>query len=318
MRSKTTDLRNMDIVESTYTTLRTIGKDEAWLHNWMKEKPSRLGLGELTIVHSEVSYYKDSGGRLDILAYRADLDTYYEIEVMLGECDADHGFRTLDYWARERLRHPNARHFAVLVAEDLSGRYKTVIETLPQYLPFIGIEIKVLKLALPSGDIATIDTSIVVQPDDLIIDAGDEPTVATKLGNTPKDRAWWEAKENRQFIATVDAIIQYCTQQVGPSRIDYSAQSYISLKKGRRCWLPMWPRSNGVYVYLPSGPDGAVDAPSDFYQQVQAKLAAIGLESPSWTYKYNGGANPIGFAIPYEKVAHSVIRDILTAAYELA
>jgi hypothetical protein len=308
----------MEIVESTYTTLRTLGKDEVWLHSWIKAKPSHLGLGELTIVRSELSQYKDSGGRLDILAYRADLDTYYEIEVMLGECDADHGFRTLDYWARERLRNPNARHFAVLVAEDLSGRYKTVIETLPQFLPFIAIELKVLKLALPSGDIATIDTTIVAQPDDLIIEAGDEPSVTKQGGSTPRDRAWWEAKENAQFIATVDAIIQYCTQHVGPSRIDYAAQSYISLKKGRRCWLPMWPRTNGVYVYLPRGPDGAVDAPSDFYQQVQSKLAAIGLESPTWSYKYNGGANPIGFAIPYEKVTHSIIRELLSRAYELA
>ena len=304
----------MDIVESTYTTLRAIGKDEAWLHNWIKEKPSRLGLGELAIVHSELSQYKDSGGRLDILAYRADLDTYYEIEVILGECDADHDFRTLDYWARERLRTPNARHFAVLVAEDLSGRYKTVIEMLPQFLPFIGIEIKVLKLSLPSGDIATIDTAIVAQPDDLIIDPGDEPSVTKKVGSAPKDRAWWEAKENPQFMATVDEIIKYCSQHVGPSRVDYSAQSYISLKKGRRCWLPMWPRTNGVYVYLPSGPDGAVDTPSDFYQQVQSKLATIGLESPTWSYKYNGGANPIGFAIPYEKVTHSIVRELLSAA----
>ena len=102
----------MDIVESAYTTLRVIGKDERWLHKWIKEKPSRLGLGDLTIKRSELSHYKNRGGRLDILAYRADLDTYYEIEVMLGECDADHGFRTLDYWARERLRNPNARHGA--------------------------------------------------------------------------------------------------------------------------------------------------------------------------------------------------------------
>jgi hypothetical protein len=31
----------MDIVESAYTTLRTIGKDERWLHQWIKE--SRVG-----------------------------------------------------------------------------------------------------------------------------------------------------------------------------------------------------------------------------------------------------------------------------------
>jgi hypothetical protein len=307
----------MEIVESAYTTLRTIGKDERWLHKWIKDEPSRLGLGELTIERSEFSHYKNRGGRLDILAYRADLDTYYEIEVMLGECDADHGFRTLDYWARERLRHPNSRHVAVLVAEVLSGRYQTVIETLSQFLPFIGVEIKVLRLPYQDG-VATIVTSIVAQPDDLVIDAGDEPGEAEQTAASPKDRAWWESNASAPFVATVDEITKYCIQDIGPSRVDYSAQSYVSLKKGRRAWLPMWPRANGAYVYLPGGAGGSVDAPSDFFNQVQVKLEAIDLESPTWTYKYNSGANPIGFAIPREKARHSAIRDILTRAYELA
>jgi len=136
----------MEIVENVYTTLRAIGKDEYWLQHWITEKPSRLGLGNLLIKSSELVHYKNRGGRLDFLAYHGDLDTYYEIEVMLGECDADHGFRILDYWARERLKNPNARHVAVLIAEDLSGRYKTIIDTLPQFLPFIAIELKVLRL----------------------------------------------------------------------------------------------------------------------------------------------------------------------------
>ena len=127
----------MEIVESTTTTLRSLGKDEVWIHNWIKERPSRLGLGEIVIKRSELVHYRNQGGRLDILGYRGDLDTYYEIEVMLGECDSDHGFRVLDYWARERVKTPNARHVAVLVAEDLSGRYKTVIETLPQFMPWL-------------------------------------------------------------------------------------------------------------------------------------------------------------------------------------
>jgi hypothetical protein len=61
----------MYIVESTYTTLRAIGKDEAWLHQWILEKPSRLGLGELTIKQAELTQYQNKGGRLDTLAYRA-------------------------------------------------------------------------------------------------------------------------------------------------------------------------------------------------------------------------------------------------------
>jgi len=80
----------------------------------------------------------------------------------------------------------------------------------------------------------------------------------------------------------------------------------------------MWPRANGAYVYLPGGTNGSADAPSDFYNEVQIKLKTIGLEPPTWTYKYNGGANPIGFAIPYDKATHSVFREILTTAYEQA
>ena len=187
----------MDIVESIFTTLRAIDKDEDWLHKWLTEKPSRLGLGDVVIRQCEVTHYKNKGGRLDILAYRGDMDTYYEIEVMLGECDSDHGFRTLDYWARERVKNPNAKHVAVLVAEDLSGRYKTVIDTLPQFLPFIGIEIKVLRLQ-GQYELATIETRIVSQPDDLIVEAGDEPA---KPGEAPpRDREWWENRASADFL----------------------------------------------------------------------------------------------------------------------
>ena len=307
----------MEIVDSVETTLRAIGKDESWLQKWLLEKPSRLGLGDIEIIRHELRHYRNRGGRLDVLAYRGDLDTYYEIELMLGECDSDHGFRSLDYWARERLKKPNARHVAVLVAEDLSGRYKTVIETLPQFMSFIGIELKVLKIPYQEG-VATVQASIVAQPDDLIIDAGDEPEQKRQSSGTPRDREWWESNSSRAFIQTVDKIAKYCIENVGPSRVDYSAQSYISLKKGRRCWLPMWPRTAGVYVYLPGGDSGTEDAPSDFYERVKEQLESIGLDAPTWTYKYNAGANPISFAIPQEKATHSVIREILAEAYQLA
>ncbi len=307
----------MEVVECSYTTLKAIDKDEGWLEKWILERPSRLGLGSMKIIKNQVIHYKNQGGRLDLLGHRADLDTYYEIEIMLGECDSDHGFRTLDYWARERLARPNSRHVAVLVAEELSGRYKTLIETLPQFLPFIGMEIKVLKMPFQGG-VATIHTTIVAQPDELIIDAGDEPADEKQEGEVLRDRRWWEANSNPVFLSTVDELVKYCQEKVGPSKIDYSAQSYISLKKGRRCWLPMWPRTNGVYIYLPAGPEGAADAPSDFFNFVKSKLEELQMESPSWNYKYNGGANPIAFPIPSDRVSHSAVREIIAQAYQLA
>jgi hypothetical protein len=236
---------------------------------------------------------------------------------MLGECDADHGFRTLDYWARERLQNPNARHVAVLIAEDLSGRYKTVIETLPLFLPLIAIELKVLRLE-GTANLCTIDTTVVAQPDDLLIDSGDEPGNLKSEGEQPRDRPWWEANSNPTFLSTVDALTKYCIENIGPSRLDYSAQSYISLKKGRRCWLPMWPREKGVYVYLPGGENGTEDSPSDFFNSVKQRLEESEMEPPGWTYKYNAGANPISFPIPHDKATHSVVRSILKDAYDLA
>jgi hypothetical protein len=205
---------------------------------------------------------------------------------------------------------------AVLVAEDLSGRYKTVIETLPQFLPFIAIELRVLRLE-GGADICTIDTAVVAQPDDLILDAGDQPVVGGE-GTQPRDRAWWESNSNPIFVATVDALAKYCTDSLGPSRLDYSAQSYVSLKKGRRCWLPMWPRSNGAYVYLPGGANGSEDSPSDFFNSVKQRLEHAAMEPPSWTFKYNAGANPIALGVPLDRATHSMVREILKEAYELA
>lgn len=306
----------MDIIDGTFTTLRAVGRDENWLHQWIMENPSRIGLGDVEILEHELSQYQRKGGRLDMLAYSADLDTYYEIEIMLGECDADHGFRTLDYWARERLVKPNSKHFAVLIAEDLSGRYKTLIDTLSQFIPFIGIEFKVLKFVQQGNEAATILPSIVAQPDDLITDAGDEPRNSSL--HALRDREWWEGKQNKAYIQTVDALAKVCEDQIGPSRVDYSAQSYISLKKGRRCWLPMWPRVDGVYVYLPRGENGSADAPSDFYYRVKQGLEDINLESPNWSFNYNAGANPIAFTITLEKATHSKILELLKEAYEFA
>jgi hypothetical protein len=80
----------------------------------------------------------------------------------------------------------------------------------------------------------------------------------------------------------------------------------------------MWPRRDGAYVYIPGGDGGSADAPSDFFNSVQARLGEAGMETPSWSYKYNAGANPIGFAIPFDKVAHSGVRAIIKDANQLA
>jgi hypothetical protein len=305
-------------MDSKLVSLKETGNDEKWLHKWIAEKPERLGIGPFEIIAQELYQRKNSGGILDILGYNKLTKTYYEIEVMLGECDADHGFRVLDYWARERAKSPNSLHYAVLVAEDLQGRYKTVIETLPQFLPFIGIEIQTLQLVYNNDEkIITCKAEIIAQPDDIIETINNGFIHAGKI-NAPKDENWWK-EQNRGdiFVETVKDMFDYCEENVGTSRIDYTAQSYISLKKGRRAWLPMWPRSDGFYVYLPDDGTGTLDEPSERFRKWQEKLETIGIEL-SWAYKYNGGSNPVGFNLPKTKMKEPIVLEFLKDSYELA
>lgn len=89
------------------------------------------------------------------------------------------------------------------------------------------------------------------------------------------------------------------------------------MKEGKRAWWPMWPRKDGYYVYIPSGPGGSEDQPNDFFAQVKNSLGEVGIE-PSWSFKYNAGANPIAFAVPKQLATHSKITELLAKAYELA
>lgn len=215
----------MEIVTNQITSLRRMEKDEKWLQDWICDDPTRLGLGSVTIKEKELRHYVGKGGRLDILAYNAGIDTFYEIEIMLGECDSDHGFRVLDYWARERLKRPDSKHVAVLVAEDLSGRYKTLLETLPQYLPFIAIELKTL-LIKSDPPIGTTFSVIFSQPDELIVKSVDEPDDGKESLSLNDEESWINSK-GIDFVNLTKEMHKIVNEKIGTSKLDFSAKSYI-------------------------------------------------------------------------------------------
>jgi hypothetical protein len=73
----------------------------------------------------------------------ADGDTYYSVEVQLGEVDASHGFRVFDYWARNRARYVDKTHVAVLVVESADGRFRQALQALAEYVPLIVVGLRV-------------------------------------------------------------------------------------------------------------------------------------------------------------------------------
>jgi hypothetical protein len=68
---------------------------------------------------------------------------------------------------------------------------------------------------------------------------------------------------------------------------------------------------------VPGGAGGTFDQPSDFYARVKDGPGAPGIE-PSWSFKYNAGANPIAFTVTPQSALHSKVLQVLMEAYALA
>lgn len=126
-----------NIVSGAVATVSDLGKDEAWMGGWLREQPSRLGLGDLTVT---------DGASDDERSFVAtDDDRCFSVDVQLGEMEASRGFQVLDNWARNRVQHPDKTHVAVLVTEAVSDRYETTLETLAEHLPLVVVELQVWK-----------------------------------------------------------------------------------------------------------------------------------------------------------------------------
>ena len=152
--------------------------NERWLQGVLKEDPSLLGLGDLTV--RDVERRQPGAGRLDLLLADPDSATRYEVEIQLGATDETHIIRTIEYWDIERRRYPQYEHVAVLVAEDVTSRFLNVISLFNGFIPIIAIQLQALKV---EGALTLVATRVV-----------DQMSLATEEEDegTSVDRTYWE------------------------------------------------------------------------------------------------------------------------------
>ena len=283
--------------------LRELGYDEIWLQNWLADAPARLGLGEVRIVAQELTAPR--GGTLDILA--ADGDTYYSVEVQLGEVDASHSFRVFDYWARNRMRFEGKTHVAVLVVESAAGRYRPALEALAEYLPLVVIELRAWR-----GE-----TEVILVPETVVINQNlDVAGPAGTVSGEARSEADWKASITPEAWAFHEAFIAWTRANLGEIRVDYSPKSYVGIRRGRRVWAPLWFRRDGATVYLPD-PDGLRgEQQSPAMDEFQERLRKEGLET-SWQPTYNAGANPVPVRLRQADLAKPVVQELLRATFEI-
>jgi hypothetical protein len=121
----------------TADSIELLEKD---IESFFSESPEHLSLGPIKIQGSQIRH---DFGTLDLLAYQSDTNTYFEIEIMLGEADNWHIVHVLDYWSNEKAKKPFSNHVGVLITESCRGRYNKLLHTLPDFLPLIVMELNI-------------------------------------------------------------------------------------------------------------------------------------------------------------------------------
>ena len=115
--------------------------NENVIQKFIFDNPAVLGLGDLTPLQRE--RVQPSGGRIDILLIDDDSNRY-EVEIQLGATDPSHIIRTIEYWDTEKKRYPQYDHCAVIVAEEITGRFMNVISLFNGSIPLIALQISTL------------------------------------------------------------------------------------------------------------------------------------------------------------------------------
>ncbi len=189
---------------------------EEHIQKYIYDNPEVLGIGEITPIQRE--RIQPSGGRLDMLMGSVDNETRYEIEVQLGATDPSHIIRTIEYWDTEKKRYPQYDHCAVIVAEEITGRFMNVISLFNGAIPLIALQLSAFKTG---DDISLAFTKVI----DRVTIGSDEEEVFEVT-----DRNYWENRSTKRVMKDVDAIFSDLKKYTSGFELKYN-KFYIGLSK---------------------------------------------------------------------------------------
>ncbi|WCO03490.1 hypothetical protein [Psychroserpens ponticola] len=213
--------------------------NEDWLQNKIAENPQILGLGELDLIERE---RKHKSGRLDLLLADTQNEKRYEVEIMLGELDASHIIRCLEYWDIEKKRYPHYEHCAVIVAEDITSRFLNVLSLFNGHIPLIAIQLNALKVGNKIVlDFVTVMNQFALRRDD---------TVEAKLVETNRD--YWNKRATKKTVEIVDKLLEILNSNLDSSQqLNYN-KYYIGLNDGfkSRNFIHFKPKKQFTHIYF--------------------------------------------------------------------
>ncbi|MBE7705504.1 MAG: hypothetical protein E7Z90_06845 [Cyanobacteria bacterium SIG29] len=190
---------------------------EDLIQDFIFKTPSVLGLGNLTPKQREK--IQPAGGRLDILLADDDNDIRYEVEIQLGATDPSHIIRTLEYWDTEKKRYPQFDHCAVIVAEEITGRFMNVISLFNGAIPLIALQMSAYKM----GDDILLTFTKVIDRVNLGTDEDEQYEIT--------DRNYWDTnKSTPKVMKLVDEIFASVKEYIGDYELKYN-KNYVGIAK---------------------------------------------------------------------------------------
>ncbi len=231
--------------------------DERWLQDRIGEDPALLGLGDLVLKDKERP--QPRAGRLDLLLQDAETNKRYEVEVQLGKTDEAHIIRTIEYWDIERKRYPQYDHSAVIVAEDITGRFLNVISLFNGSIPLVAIQLSAVRL----GDSVSLVCSKVL--DEMRLGLVDEDEEVQAVA----DRSYWEARASKHTLAMADEMLEVVRALDPAIELKYN-KFYIGLAKGGQ--------PNNFVIFRPKKDWLRLEVRLDRSDDTQAQLDASGLD----------------------------------------
>ena len=225
---------------------------EKWVQDQIAEDPTILGLGDLILKDRERPQM--STGRLDLLLQDPDTLKRYEVEIQLGATDESHIIRTIEYWDIERKRYPQYEHAAVIVAEEITGRFLNVIQLFNGVIPLIALKMTAYEVG--DGHALT----FVKVLDEFTLGLVDEDEPVTE----PADRAYWETRSTKKMLNLTDGLLKLVNEVQPDAALKYN-KYYIGLGIGGQPlnFVSFTPRKAYVIVTIRLAKSDVIDQQLD-------------------------------------------------------
>ena len=210
----------MDFTRSERISLKLHPElNEKWVQELIASDPSILGLGDLVLRDKE--RIQPQAGRLDLLLQDPETKRRYEIEIQLGPTDEAHIIRRIEYWDIERKRYPQYEHCAVLIAEDITSRFLSVVALFNGSIPLIALQMQALKVGQHT---TLVFTKVMDELSRGVVDEDEDAEAA------PTDRSYWEKRGTKATVQLADEFLTIA-REIDPSlELKYN-KFYIGLSK---------------------------------------------------------------------------------------